>query len=413
MSEFWLYRWLDEHEVDDFEAATALLTSPKGIKSLQQELEEVPENMQGVTAPDFMLVAGKALDLSGQLDCRHWECRQKRVDDLLAKSWHYFDQLVVEGVDVNWLRYASEAGDVEGLQRAALHDVRTLLYLRSVGAEDLLVFRTKPYACPIHWRENAMASDLQTVVEGGEEVILRILPEVEIEYEDLEDGRTRFQFNHHVFEHTQFGIVPPEVAPSERREEVVAQVVHGHISHLASDIRLARKLRAPLGTVVPLHKQLLTQASSTEAEVAFELQLPVLEGVPVRTLIELRKDDDAGFRSFRDALRAAIRERNQTKGSAADVADEIRKDVIDPALTKIDRNLRVIEEKLSRKHNITTGVAAMATTCGLLGLSPLAEALVGGCVAAGLATEHKYAEEKSELSTDDLYFLWKATHDHD
>ena len=154
-------------------------------------------------------------------------------------------------------------------------------------------------------------------------------------------------------------------------------VIANHIAHLVSDVEAAKGTRSPLGSVIPLHQDMLRtlrlRMGAYEEDVAFYLRLPVLVGVDTETLLRVRQDEREHFIAFRDRLRAAIQERvraAQTNDPSI-LAQEVKADLIDPALNDIQRRLSAARNVLVRKASASIGMGALMTTCGLLTANPL------------------------------------------
>ena len=94
---------------------------------------------------------------------------------------------------------------------------------------------------------------------------------------------------------------------------------------------------------------------------------------------------------------------------AENVALEIRRDVIDPALNDISLRLRRAEESLRTKHLVSIGLSSLSIACGLLGDASLAAGLFAAAVAGAGVIENKGIEDRKEVSLSDMYFLWKAS----
>jgi hypothetical protein len=199
----------------------------------------------------------------------------------------------------------------------------------------------------------------------------------------------------------------------ERR--MIDSSIRSHIACLTSDLFASKAYSAPLGAVIPFHQRLLKKAlPPTLEEVAFALELPVLRGVPAKELIALRKNEGDAFRRFQNALRTAIRERLNVAGSSSSqaVAEEIRRDLIEPRLADINSLLASSERTLAKKSATSLVLGALATTCGVLCGAPITTAFTTSVVATvslvGRATQ-SHLDEKAEIETKDLYFIWKAT----
>jgi hypothetical protein len=223
-----------------------------------------------------------------------------------------------------------------------------------------------------------------------------------------------YTFNHPEFEHTVWGAVDRSTAKSDAQlnHAVTVSVMKQYLSSLASDIHTAQVLHSPLGSTVYLHGQLLKviKAGLKEAEV-FQLKLPVLDGVSPDLLLKVRHDEKPHFEKFRQSLRLAIKERldNNSSGKAIEIAKEIRRDVINPALNEIELRLAAAKTALTKKAGLSLTLGALTTTCGLLTANPFlvaagATPAVGYTIAAG----QKFVEEKRDIALSEMYFLWQA-----
>jgi hypothetical protein len=161
----------------------------------------------------------------------------------------------------------------------------------------------------------------------------------------------------------------------------------------------------------------MNQPSSADQAV-FQIDLPILEKVPTAELIKIRRENADTFDRFRHALRAAAIERLQQdpEAASAKIAVEIRRDIVDPRLDEIRATLKSAEKLLLKKSSLGIFLGALATSCGLISgvLPPLA---ISAGVAATLGVvgtaSSKHLETKSEISLQDMYFLWQAVgHQH-
>jgi hypothetical protein len=152
---------MDTFEIKTVSQAESLIKDAGLRKDLQKRAADVPftlEKIERTKTPT--VVAGQAIDLSGQLDCLHWDCLKKQVDTLFSHVWHYFDGIVVVGPSAN--TYSDLLGRdarPEIIERLLTY-VRLLLYIREIGAEDLLIFREKLPPCEVHFEEHMKRAGL-------------------------------------------------------------------------------------------------------------------------------------------------------------------------------------------------------------------------------------------------------------
>lgn len=183
---------------------------------------------------------------------------------------------------------------------------------------------------------------------------------------------------------------------------------------MTADVALAHHLNSPLGASIGIHGKMLAAANHkpTMADILVHINLPVLEGLSIQHLLELREREHDSFIRFRDSIRIAIGERLKVSEDSQIIAKQINEDVISPALTNIRQRLAASEHSLAKKAGIATFLTALTTTCGLLAHAApatLALSSVGVMAAATNTIVQKYLDERQNVSLDSMYFLWKAT----
>lgn len=97
---YWAFDWLDAAKIDSETDLTRALASTSVIEELRSvAFLKKSECRAPVDAGRTTLLAARGIDLSGDLDCWHWECRLRQVNELLSRVWLYFGRVVVE----DWL----------------------------------------------------------------------------------------------------------------------------------------------------------------------------------------------------------------------------------------------------------------------------------------------------------------------
>ena len=421
MAPYWLFDWLDEHEIRSKEGAKLLFANPVAVKDLRDRATKAIE-AYGASLPfagaPTSIVAGRGIDLSGQLDCLHPACRRAQVETLFNRVWHYFDSIVVQDAVAHEVSVHRDDAPSEKRTEWILFHVEVALYVREIKAESLLDFRMRPPACLKHLKRHAGEAKLSRALQGSRELALELAKSAEVVLDFKNDGGVSYAVSHPDFVHTRWGTISKSDAQGEDSNKLRLLALQSEIkeflAYLNSDVLTARGSGSPLGAVIPLHERLLQRGQSpSAADVAFHLELPVLNGLPTETLIKLRRDEHDYFARFQRSLRQAIDERIRTSNSenARSIAEEIRRDLIDPELEKIHERLVASERTLVKKTAVGTFLGAIATTCGLLCGAPAALAISGG-VAAAIGTTStaaaKHLDDKNDLSLSDMYFIWKA-----
>lgn len=415
---YWLFNWFDANGVISLSTAEDSLSIPVRIEELREVAAQATGSSPIQVDGETSILAGRGLDLTGKLDCSTSRCRQRQVDELFRKAWHYFDRIIVDDVVahelmVHWDQPAAR------LKERLLSHIEVLLYLRKIGAEDLLEFRQKPIACVTHWKLHAEEAGLSNIIDVAEALVPKLAKEASIDIHAEPKGRAHFLFKHPEFEIRYHGDIKlsgvGKKLTEATRRAVVREVLRNYIPHLTGDVVAARTSGVPLGSTIWLHNELLVAESEVAlpTNVAFNIELPILQGISVDTLLAVRSDEHESFQRFRDSLRLAIKQRIETAPShrAKELSEQIRLDVIQPELRRIRDRLAAAERTLAKKTALGIVMGALVTTCGIFAGLPVPASIAAGCGAAsttetGAVT--KYLEEKQQASLSDMYFLWEA-----
>lgn len=413
---YWLYEWLDAYGVKELADAERLLRDPRTVESLRDHASSGKNEPPSSTS----ILAGAGIDLSGQLGCMAPECRRADVAKLFTRAWHYFDRIVVNDAVAHELTdHASAPSD--RLREWLVSHIDVALYLRQLGAEHLVEFRTKPTPCETHWEQHAREAGLANVVAIVDDVAGSLESVARVEFSKAPDGCLGFAFSHPHFEHTVWRHLPASLEAAsahERQHAAAVAVVHRYLAYLASDARAAREAGTPLATTTWLHGKLLDAGGRRPVdvpEVAFSMDLPVIRGVPLDVLLRLRHDEKDSFERFRSRLTLAIKERVHAAPSsrAAELGREIVRDVVDPELRLIEGRLRVAEKVLAKKAVAAISLGVLTTTCGLIAGAGAGAAVLAGVAAmaaGGLQAADKHVDSEAQVQLADMYFLWNAAH---
>jgi hypothetical protein len=272
--------------------------------------------------------------------------------------------------------------------------------------------------CLEHLTKHTTDAGLQRVLEHEDALANEIAKAAHIELTGKANGGVDFSLYYPPFEHTQWGSLSRKDirGKSVEQQKIVAvrQIIEKFLAYLAADVTAARQCRSPLGAAIPFHNRLLQEAlQPTVADVAVNIELPVLQNVSPSTLIEIRRDEAEHFLRFKSALRMAIEERlrNAATSNSKAIAREVVRDVIDPELHTIRARLKAAERAAAKKTAFGLGVGTLATACGILAGLPAPVAFGGGMAAAlGISgtAGAKLLDEQSEVEMSDMYFAWKA-----
>ncbi len=398
---------MDAHGVVSIASAKIVLGREGARKDLRERAAafavDKPESPVGP-----IIVAGRALDLSGDLDVYAWDKMKRQVDELFHRVWHYFDYVLIVGADAR--DYVEPWENKEAFERNILLYVQLLLYLRQIGADALVRFIVKPEVGQEEFQpqtqlvRSAVANDkyLTWLANGGK------VSKVEQHVDHF-----HYTFNHPHLEHTQWGVVSGDSSglSAPRLLTLVSQAVIARFaSRLASDLGAARAHGSALGIGIQFHAAMATaESKSSPDQVMFDLRLPTIDGIAPAALMKLRQDEHPHFEAFRSALRLAAKERLANTTSVVDVAAEIERDVIAPALNDLQRRLQEAERVLAKKAALRIGMGALATTCGIVSANPLLVTAGVGTVLSALGPLESHADARKDAVLDDMYFLFRAS----
>jgi hypothetical protein len=144
-------------------------------------------------------------------------------------------------------------------------------------------------------------------------------------------------------------------------------------------------------------------------------ELPILLGIPLESLIEIREKEHEAFLVYRDSIRIATNE-YISKGLNSKDAKQVYEDLILPKLNSLNLEVKVIKDRAWRNLKLDISVLV---TCGVFGLLSnllamqiplLAASGVTGVTLVDIAKNFGDASgTPSEIKKDDFYFLWKAS----
>lgn len=371
------------------------------------------------------VVAGRGIDLSGELTGSSGAELIKEVDRVFGMTWHYFDEIVTEGLSARrFMKMISNDDHALAQQRVRAHG-RLLMHLRKIDALDSITFRQKPDPCPFHGTDADIleSAGLSRILDDRASIVKSLGKGILHDIEDHYIGGGHF---HYLYEHP---LVGPQVgtldgSPAGRTGEqlkarIAERIFNLYASYAAADAASAAELSAPLATSSPILESIFDSTRKMDGrksrmvtgEVAIEVGLPILHGVPAVDLLRIRQDEADSFERFRTALRATICE--ALKGlddpespgvTAADVIDEI----LIPALHDIDQRLDSAKKTLVKKSSVNATVGTSLAVIGLISGIPL---LLPAGIALGTAIPgihmSRYIEQKNEVEISDMYFLWK------
>ncbi|WP_329788688.1 hypothetical protein V1227_29865 [Lentzea sp. DG1S-22] len=418
MSKYWLLEWMDVEGIGAAEGGARALRDSKVMERLLVHARKAHEHvMKPIPEAYQQIVAGTGVDLSGTFDCVHNECIKKKVDELIRRTWHYFDKVVAVGLDPAKLFLSDDSDDREHLEaerdRLIYSHMIVALYIREIGAEQLLVFTPRPPYCLDHLDEKAKELGLVSTTPMLAELQEFLRDGCKIKRVGIYEGRQTYSFTHPRLRmyQTQRYDIGANVNQRRELEKWVEQYSRGYANSLLSDAMIARINSAALGRVAIMDSEDLptVRVKTTVEDAAFNLSLPYVENLDSKELLAVREHEAADFQAFQIAIRKAIKVRIDSipDADAEQVASDVIDDVIEPALIELNRKMSRAVEVLERRSLLAIGVSVTLTTVGLLAFAPLVGP--GIIVGAGglIANYNDFLKDKKEVKLSDMHFLWR------
>jgi len=421
MSEYWVYAWLDDKRIQTIDELKRSLASAGTIDDLKHCAELIIESWRtaSVEARPHSLIAGAGIDLSGRLDCNHSDCRRAQVDRLFRRAWHYFQTIVARDAIAEDLIVHKNCPEEELRERLLPH-FETVLMVREYGADALVEFLPRVPACFEHWHQHAREAGIQDIAEGETEIVDQLLRETSISLQ-CESDRVLCTMNNPDFSHTQWEYLPQNEIKGKTELQVkrkaLGRVARKFLVHLTADVNAARKYGGAFGSTIPMFQKLLASRGEKVSKIAFEIELPALDGLSTAQIIEVRLEYEDTFARFRKRIGSFFEECiRQGITGPAEVRARLKADLIDGELEELKSSLERAEQSFRRKstYALSLGslVAIIGVTTGII-TPPIAYGLAATVTATSLSPGvSRYVDDVATIKSDNLYFLLQAESNH-
>ena len=419
---FWMYDWLDDRGILTPEDVSRVLNRERGMRSLFTAASTASTDLRPVDSSDAVIAAGRSMDLTGVLECQHWECLTQKVDGLFKNAWHYFDKIVVEGPSaLRVQRMLDNSNHIDRYRPRMINYATALVHLRQQGLDRYLLFREKPQECTSHFEEHLREANLEWTLTEKDEFIADLAARGTIDGGPSRCGdHWHFDLRHPWFRVPISAVVSradsyfPNLNWNGQGDPMPAVAMGAYyriLAHLAADVRGAKNLEVPLALGFEVEENLLEKRSSVPAtvdDVAVRLQLPVMQNLGAADILRFREDNDLDFERFRFALRSAIQTRLTSSADPDLVASEVYREVLEPELALIEAKLMRAQKSLTLKSALQMGVGTVTTSVGLMTAAP--PLIAAGLAVIGASPMHaaKFIDDSKEVKLSDMYFLWHA-----
>ena len=421
-STHWISRWIDENEIHAEWEIDHVLHSEIGIKRLFEFIEECFNKPSQANFPRIgdAIVAGSKIDLSGTIGCCALECLQNTIDSGYKNLWHYFDKIVVEGLDPSRVVAQMEEPFSERklmqVMSTVVDQAKLVLYLRGIGAEDFVIFAEKPHHfCQDHWLQHARELGIGNALDENQhgKLISRIIRASKIEIEKMSDDYWWAAVDSPFFDGTSNLLISNAKRPT--KTSIACGLLQDYATAMIADVGMARQMMLPLvepADVSWVAKSKQKRSPITEKDVVLELNFPVFDELSTSDFLKLRSDEQPHFERFRASLRQAIAAEitaANAKKSAAEVAVAIETNYLRPGIADIERQVRGNRVALIKKGAVSLAIGGTTAAIGALSSVPLM--IVGGGLGASVPLAsliNQYIDARNTtVPMSDLYFLWR------
>lgn len=416
MAQYWLLDWLDSEGLGDTDVACGVLRTKEGQARFALAAEEALNQAMLPERQVNSLLAAGSWNLSGQQSCSAPQCLKSTVDQLILTTWHYFERVIVSGLDPSRVgqRVEGTAAKARSEELVRGH-IEAALYVRDIGAEEFLFFQRPTQLCVHHLDAHAGEAGLVSAVEAAQALGEELAEGYTLELRQTFKGHL-YGFSHPALTYIKTGYVTEE---QRREKKALGKELAFHEARIltAGFVRsaaLANSTRSVLGQLTSVNSRVLPAVpigEVTAGDIALNIKLPILHGLTAKELLRIKEHEADEFEVFRGALKTAIELRlaRLPEEDAASVADSVTHDVLNPALRNLGRRLALSRRLLGSRSGATVVAGGLVTTVGLFAFAPVT---VPGLViaAGGLANGiNDYLKEKRDVEMADLHFLWRVS----
>lgn len=204
---YWVFEWFDVAGVQTERDIIKAMSDDETMRELRRAARANEAHARAALPSGVRILAGRGLDLSGELDCWALDLRLRQVERLLSRVWLYFDFVVVADWITPELASESFTPDRHGRERL-VSDLLLLLRIWQSGAAPFLIFRRKPGVCKEHWPEKIKEFGLDSLRLQAFNLVPEVAETSDIAIEPCDcerEGCTQFTLNNSMFEHTVWG----------------------------------------------------------------------------------------------------------------------------------------------------------------------------------------------------------------
>lgn len=463
-----LYELLEKRKLvksDQIESLVMSKLSLSEISQLKESLHNIvrrhssPQSLQSLSYYSFYPDS----DLSAQHNfCPNWDCRLYRVDRLSRFAVLYADSIYIQDYFSDYQHIPSISLMEEQYRRTFVGDIKILLHIKQLLLDGVVQFlsgyaASGAHVCPGCFSEyvgdykNIKAELIKSFKELAAEYIAST--EISVSLIDKQQNRriysTIISGSEDFIVHGQTRIVANDSSLPKPFREIISNINESRLTkgyHLSSE-EVAKSgliekyiiernddiwIQLCLAAMSNSHLKYLTHneinvrflnyitkspAINHKNEIIKNYllyELPVVNNIPLHSLLELRKNDYDSFICYRNSINRLIQDHFVNKSDLSpSLAKEISADLIQPELSKINMKVKSFQDfqlqKAKRDIFISTGLLSFGifSTFIIPGLALPAILASGAEAIRGVKSLHSSFQVPSEIKSSNMYFLWK------
>lgn len=453
---------------DQIESLIMSKLSLSEVSQLKESLHNIvrlhssPQSLQNLSHYSFYPDS----DLSAQHNfCPDWDCRLNRVDGLARFAVLYADSIYIQDYFSDYKHIPADSLMEEQYRRTFVGDIKILLYIKQLVLDGVVQFLSGyatagAHVCPGCFHQ--FVHDYQKVEDelykSAKKIAAGYITSTEISVSLLEKHQNYRVYNtiinasEELISHGRTELICDDSSLPQPFIEIISNIDE---SKLENGYHLSREEIAKSGLIelyllernddiwiqlclAAMSNSHLKYLTYNEINIRFlnditksaainhknEIiknyllyELPVINDVPLHSLLELRKNDYDSFICYRNSINRLIQDYFVNKSNLSpSLAQEIYAELIQPELSKINMKVKSFQDfqlkKAKRDILISTGLLSFGI-CSTFIMPNLAlpTILASGAEAImSVKALHSSFQVPSEIKSNNLYFLWKLSH---
>jgi hypothetical protein len=431
--------------------------------SLAESVEASVQPQKDLDLTTYAFVANSDMSAQHYACCFGWDCRIRKTDNLARFATLYSDCVYIQNYFADYRHKPTNWNEELDFRYFFAGDLKILARLGPLMTAGVVQFIQPPepgfHMCPrcaekliptFKEVNSALEKEINVLSEKYVEQTSATLF-LDPEFRDVPSYRIHIQGPEELWEHGAQNffpyLLPPSLSPKTRRTSNV--ILAKGIKLSKSDIAKADIVRR--AALDPIARDIWTQhflsrvsgmnlkyLTNRDIDISFLeavtkdedfrkysgilrshliYELPILEGISLNSLLDIRQKERDAFLLYRDGINEVVKTYISQRRDLSELdAREIYVDIVQPKLNKLNARVKSIKRSLWRKPIYSISITAGILTVGLCSniLTPELGAVVGAL--GGFQSLKNLVESiveatqtPEEIRNDNFYFLWKLS----